>query len=238
MQITEKGAALLVKARHTLQSVRDLVNHATEMRTHLMGKVSIGLNATLSFLRVPELIQSLHSEAPGINLHFQQRSSQRVVEDVLKGALDMGFVFGEVNDNRLSVTPLHQAELRVAAPVGWNLEGADWAQLGEHPWICNDVDCLFQNIIDRAFVERGIPYKSHITTDDEASKAELVAAGVGLSLLEASEAQTYARIGRLAVVQSIAFPCDLSVVCLQYRSLDPLIEMVLEMVARVWEKVG
>jgi DNA-binding transcriptional LysR family regulator len=66
----------------------------------------------------------------------------------------------------------------------------------------------------------------------------LVAAGIGLSLLEASEAETYARIGRLVVVQAIVFPCELSVVCLKYRSLDPLIEMVLEMVARVWEKVG
>lgn len=235
MQITEKGEALLIKARDTLQSVRDLVNHATEMRTNLMGKVTMGLNATLSFLRVPELIQALHTEAPGINLHFQQRCSRQVVEDVLKGKLDLGFVFGGSSDNRLSVTALQQVELRVAAPADWKLEAADWAELGRHPWICNDFDCPFQTIIDQAFTERGIPYQSLVTTDDEASKAELVAAGLGLSLLEASEAQTYARMGKVRVVEAIAFPCELSMVCLTYRRLDPLIETVMDMVKRVWK---
>jgi DNA-binding transcriptional LysR family regulator len=234
MQITEKGEALLVKARHTLQSVRDLVNHATEMRAHLMGKVSLGLNATLSFLRIPELIQTLHTEAPGINLHFQQRCSRRVIEDVVKGKLDLGFVFGAINDNRLTVMPLRQAELRVVAPPDWHLQAADWTELGDHPWICNDYDCPFQDIIDQAFAQRGIPYKSLVTTDDETSKAELVARGFGLSLLEAGEAQTYARIGRLALVQSITFPCELALVCLTYRRVDPLIETVLDIIERVW----
>src|SRR5688572_25004422 len=59
MQITEKGQALLLKARQTLASVTDLVNQATEMRAYLMGEVSLGLNASLSYLRLPRLIQVL-----------------------------------------------------------------------------------------------------------------------------------------------------------------------------------
>jgi DNA-binding transcriptional LysR family regulator len=235
MQITEKGEALLVKARQTLQSVRDLVNHASEMRANLMGRITLGLNATLSFLRVPELIQALHNEAPGINLHFRQRCSQSVIEDVAKGKLDMGFVFGPVDDKRLSVTALYQAELRIAAPADWKLENATWTALGEYPWICNDMNCPFQTIIDQAFIERGIPYQARVMTDDEAGKAELVAAGLGLSLLEASEAATYARIGKMTVVEGIVFPCELSLVSLTYRSLDPLIETVLDVVKSVWD---
>lgn len=234
MQITDKGEALLQKARHTLQTVRDLVNHASELQTNLIGKVTLGLNASLNYLRIPALIQSLHGEAPGISLHFQQRCSGRGLEDVIKGKLDLAFVFGTAEDNRVTSTPLHQAELCIAAPAAWHLTSAGWEELSRHPWVCNTSDCPFEEIIQQEFTQRDLAYRSRVTTEDEMSKAELVAAGVGLSLLEASEAQIFAHTGKVEIVESISFSCPLSVVSLTYRRHEPLLEIVLSIIKDGW----
>jgi DNA-binding transcriptional LysR family regulator len=235
MHITEKGEALVLKARQTLQSVRDLVNQATELRANLMGEVSLGVNAGLNYLRLPELIHKLSQDAPGISLHLHHQASGHVLENVAAQQLDLGFVFGEVTDTRLSATPLTTAELVIAAPPNWAVESPDWAELARHPWICGDYYCPFQVIIDRVFAERGLSYPQHIHTNDDPGKADLVAAGLGLALLEAGEAQAYAAQGRLRVIPGVTFQTRLSLVYLSYRQHDPLIKALIEVVAGLWE---
>lgn len=234
MQITEKGQALLLKAVETLKSVRDLVNHATEIRAYLMGDIALGLNAPMNYLRVPALIQKLSEETAGISLHLHHLASGRVIEQVLSESLDLGFVFDKVSDNRLSSKYLATAELVIATPPNWNLEQADWQELSRHPWICSDYYCPFQEIIDTAFQERALSYTQAIQSHDEQSKAEYIMAGLGLSLVERGEAEEYAAAGKLKIVQGISFTSELSVICLTYRLHDPLIAALLELIGGLW----
>jgi DNA-binding transcriptional LysR family regulator len=235
MQITEKGEALLLKARHTLQSVTDLVNQATEMRAFLMGEVSLGLNASLSYLRVPKLLQILKAETPGISLNLFSSASGLIIEQILSEKLDVGFAFGEIKDKRLSSRRLETAELLVATPNNWGLEAANWQELSHHPWICSDYFCPFQEIIDKTFQEEGLSYQRLTTVNDDVSKVELVAAGLGLSLLERGEAEAYAAQGKLSIVNNMSFPCDLSLVFLSYRAHDALIANVIELIESLWQ---
>jgi DNA-binding transcriptional LysR family regulator len=234
MQITEKGEALLLKARHALESVHDLVNHATQIRADLIGKVTIGLNASMGFLRIAPLIQQLYEEASGIQLHFQHLASGQILEALTQETLDVGFVFDKVNDNRLSVQKLQTTQLVMVAPKAWQLAQADWQTLSQQVWVCSDGYCPFQNIIAQAFAARSLPYKTIVKTNDDLSKADLVMAGVGLSLLEISEAQALERTHKVEIVQDVSFPCDLSIVSMHYRQHDPLVQTVLATVQEQW----
>lgn len=235
MHITEKGELLVSRARQTLQSVRDLVNQATELRANLMGELALGVNAALGYLRLPGLIQKLNQDAPGISLHLHHLASGHVLEQIAAGQLDLGFVFGEVDDPRLSATPITTANLVIAAPLTWAVESPDWAELAQQPWISSDYYCPFQVIIDRAFAERSLHYPQHVRTNDDLGKADLVAAGLGLSLLEVGEAHAYAAQGKLKVIPGITFPTRLSLVYLSYRQHDPLIKALVEIVTSLWE---
>jgi DNA-binding transcriptional LysR family regulator len=236
MQITEKGQTLLLKAQQTIASVRDLVNHASEIRAYLMGEIALGLNAPPNYLRLPPLIQKMREETAGITLLLHHLASGRVIEQLLSEALDMGFVFGAVNDARLSSHFLTQADLVIASPAAWNLEQADWKELSKQPWICSDYYCPFQEIIDEAFQAEGLSYPKALQSRDELSKTDYVMAGLGLALLEKTEAEAYAATGKLKIVQGIQFSTELSIVCLSYRLHDPLIEAVLEMLTDLWQE--
>lgn len=234
MQITEKGQHLLEKARVTLQSVHDLVNHATQMRAYLMGDINLGVNASLAFLRTAQWISRLQQDAPGIALQLHHLASGVIIERILSEQLDIGFVFGAVEDSRLWSLPLTTAQLCVVAPAAWQLPAYDWQTLSGYSWICSDGYCPFQTIIEAVFKEHLLPYRSVIKTNDEVSRAQLVRAGVGLSLLEFSEAQAEASEGHLQIVGDYSFPCLLSLVCLQYRTHNPLIATLCEIVEQSW----
>ncbi len=236
MVITPKGEILLEKAKHTLQSVQDLVNHAAQMQAHLMGEVSLGLNASLGFLLIPRLLETLRSEAPGIQLQLVNQSTGRILEQISTGQLDIGFVYGPIADDRFHQIPLATIPLSVVGPIVWTdeLANQDWAHLATYPWICSDYHCPFQEIIDQKFHELGLDYQPAIRTNDEFNRAELVQAGVGLSLLESSEVQRLASNNAIVAIRENEFHCALSVICLTYRQYDPLLNTVLQNIQHIW----
>lgn len=239
MEITPKGAHLVTMARHTLQSARDMVNYAYENQAHLMGCVTVGLNGQPTFLRVPLWVESLGSDCPGIELRLMATSSAHILEGLLTEKYDVGYVYGGVNEARLAAHFVHKAELVVAAPSGWQnrLDAATWVTLAGLPWICSDGYCPFQNILDDLFQARGLGtgYEKIAQVDDETTKAELVASGLGLSLLERSEAEKLVKQAQVTIWATDPIYCDLSIVCLAHRQHDPLVHTVVDHINRTWK---
>ena len=237
MQITEKGQVLLDKAHDTLQSVRDLVNQATEMQAHIMGHISIGINATLSRLRIPQLLQKLSQDCPGITPQLKHLDTGQILEQIQQEKLALGFIYGDVDDARLLVEHLSPVQLVVAIPSAWSetLSNSEWEDLAQFPWICSTHYCPFQTLIDKQFSAQDLNYQSVVSTNDDRSKAQLVAEGLGLSLLEISEAQALAAQNKISIWDKQSFSSDLSLVCLSYRQYDPLIEAVLQRIKQIWQ---
>lgn len=238
MVITTKGKILLEKAKQTLQSVQDLVNHAAQLQSQLMGEVRLGLNASLGFLRIPLLLENLRNNSPGIQLKLVNQSTGRILEQIVAGQLDVGFVYNSVSDARLHQIPLATVPLSVAGSATCSdelFDNPDWAQLATYPWICSDYHCPFQEIIDQKFSELGLDYQPAIRTNDEFNRAELVQAGAGLSLLESCEAERLAENNSVVVLRKNEFSCQLSVICLSYRQYDPLLQGILQIIQDVWQ---
>src|SRR5579864_2578306 len=93
MQITDKGQLLRVKAEQTLRAAQELVNHATEMQSYLMGRVVIGLNTSPTFLRVGPLVAQLAANCPGIDLAFVASVSGKILDALQAGSVDAGYIF-------------------------------------------------------------------------------------------------------------------------------------------------
>ncbi|MBL8163287.1 MAG: LysR family transcriptional regulator [Anaerolineae bacterium] len=236
VELTEKGEQLRAKAEHAVVAARDFLNAAREIEERLIGRASVGLNAAPGFLRVPALIAAMRAQHPDVELHFVPSASGAVLADLRAGRLDVGYVFGEVTDPLLKSVLLHEAELVVAAPRAWEqrIAGADWAQLARLPWIDVGVGCPFQKLIDELFAARGLQYRRAAQSGDEMTRAQLVAAGVGLSLLEKSEA-LHAH-DRVLIYDTAPLPCALSLVYLHHRQHEPLIKALAGHIAAVWKR--
>lgn len=237
MQITDKGQILLEKALLTLQSVNNLVNHATDMQDYLMGDVRIGVNAPIGLLGIPQLITRLKNDSEGITLKLQHLSSAHVIENVLKGNSDIGFAYSVPENKELNRHFLADMRLSIAAPIAWqeNLQDATWEKLAQFPWVCNEYHCPFQAMIDEVFEGLKLSPKKIIQTNDEASKADLVVKGIGLSLLETMEAEKLVQQEKVLIIPNIEFSCPLYMISLSHRQYDPLIACVVEHIKTIWQ---
>lgn len=236
MEITEKGERLRRKAEATLLAAQDLANHATELQGYLMGTLSVGLNTSASFLRIPQVLESLQKHCPGVELGFVNSASGRIIDDLRSQTLDAGYIFGPLSGESIVSHRLSVTELAVAVPKQWETDifSADWTAIAKLPWIHSDGYCPFQHIVDRLFRDRGLQYERTVQTDDDRTKADLISAGVGLALLEKTEAQQAVDQGKAVIWQTDPILCDLSFGYLSTRREDPLIRALRRAVLDVW----
>jgi DNA-binding transcriptional LysR family regulator len=98
------------------------------------------------------------------------------------------------------------------------------------PWISSDGYCPFQTLTDALFQQRGLQYRRIAQTNDDGTKAELVAAGVGVTMLERSEAEQ----AQLVIWDTTPLHCALHFAYSTARHSDPLVQAVRTAVLQVW----
>jgi len=240
MAITEKGELLRRKALATLMAAQDLVNHATELKGELMGTVSLGLNAPVGALRIPAVLERLRADSPGIDLDLVQSSSGEIMERLLAGDLDLGFVFGDEIRAGLNAQRLGTLGLVVAIPARWagELEQADWPELAGYPWVYSHKYCPFQVLTDRLLERHGLESRRVTATNDEGAKQGLVVAGVGIAMLLEAEAREAHERGELAIWNGEPLRAVLSIVCRDTRADDPLLGQVRQAVLGAWRALA
>jgi len=236
MEITEKGALLRRKAEETILAAQDLANHATELLDSLMGSLRVGLCSSATFLRIPQLFEYFQSNHPGVEFQLLGKASGQAIGEVEENALDAAFVFGTVSDPSIAIHKLGSCEVVVACPKQWESKvvGADWASLAALPWIYADMYCAFQIITDQMFLARGLKCQRLVETDSERAKLDLITAGIGIALLEKTEADEAVRAGKAIIWPTDVIKCDLAFIYSSKRNQDPLIASLRNAVLNIW----
>lgn len=237
MQLTEKGVLLKEKALATLNAAQNLVNHATEMQENLIGQIRFGLNAPPRLLRIPQLINKLETECPGIQLELSSSSTGKLLKLLQKQQIDIGFIFDPSPYPEIDALPLEDVELAIAVPAAWQerIQQQSWEELSRLPWICNDGYCPFQSQIEARFEELGLAFERLVMSDDEQTKLDLVRDSVGISLLEFAALEDDVRQNRIVIWEKERFSARLHLAYLKQRNEDPLLKALLPVALDIWK---
>ncbi len=237
MVLTEKGKRLKLKAEQALQAAQEVVNHATSMQSQLMGRLRYGLNAAPAFLRVAPLVQQMQDVCPGIELELIASSTGSILDELDQETMDAGYIFGASPSQAIATYPLKRAEVVIAAPADWrdSVAIADWQDLADLPWVGTAGYCPFDTLTNELFRQRRLAINLGVRSHDEATKSELVAASIGLALLERSEAEQAQQTGRLVIWESSPMYCELNVACLAKRQAEPLIHALCQTIQDIWK---
>jgi DNA-binding transcriptional LysR family regulator len=238
MAITAKGQQILDKARGTLRAAQDLVNHATDIQATLVGQVSIGLCSASPYLKIPQLIQQLRDDYPGIDLLLDQSTTVQITESIVTDRLDMGFVYGTVTHPLLEARHLTQTELVVVMPSAWptDFDPSDWHALAARPWISPLMSCPFQSAVDEHLAKHGLSCNHHVHLDDDRGRYDLVKAGLGLSLLERYAAEQGVAEGAVSIAPVDPLPIDLSLVYRAHERNQPLLRCMADLIVALFNE--
>ncbi|PON11782.1 hypothetical protein C2W62_43035 [Candidatus Entotheonella serta] len=236
MEVTAQGQVLRAKAEQALQVAQNVVRQAAELQSQLHGRVTFGINASPQILRLAPIIEHLQAAHTGIDLALVHSATGKILESLRTAALDIGYVFGPVTDRALMAHHLGIIDLVIAVPRRFanQVPQAEWAHMAELPWLYSDVYCPFQEMIDACFAARGLRARRAVETNDEATKCDLVRAGLGLALLDRGEAGVLAAEGAAVIREPEPMPCDLSLVYAAQRADDALIQAVVASVCHIW----
>jgi DNA-binding transcriptional LysR family regulator len=241
MSLTPDGTALKATAEKALLSADEVAEQARTLRATLSGAARIGLNTDPHYLRSAALMNVLMVRHPDLEIHFANRNSGHLLEDLRRGALDGTFVFGEVGGPDVAGLALGQVRVRVAGPVAWKhrLDRAELKDLAQMPWIGIPDHCPYCAILFSLLREQGLPLPIFGAADSEFVLLAMAGAGQGLCLTREDQGQAAEDRGEVALWPGQAFTLPFSFAHMRSRSGDRLVSALLDAVAEVFaDKIG
>lgn len=189
MELTPSGKMMRDEAQLALDAANQFVNRAHSL--HTSGSCALGTIAVPVILNLPQILCQLRQRQQNVNLTIRQNISGHIVDSLLAGELDAGFVIGEVNEPRLGVICVSPVTLCIVGPWAWQnqLKDAGWQQLQTFPWITTPEKCSFNKIAQDFLKAHNLNIKPTVVADQENTLAELVAMEVGITLMREDVAQ-------------------------------------------------
>ncbi len=231
VRLTEAGHSLERQAREVLAAAAEFEIIARSCLAGVTGNLRLALSVSEPLFDLSAFSRRLSRQFPDVDLQLSRDESQRILESLKQEDLDMGIVYGKNFDAGIFSQHLGQAELVVALPKLWSGEAYSARKpLGELPWIKTGAACPYQQIIEEFFAKLDINPPQYLRADNNRTRRQLVAGGLGVSLLERHEAEH----PHIVVGNFEPLFCDYSLVCLAHRQFDPVIraarELILELI--------
>lgn len=110
VQLTAVGETFLTKARQILLDVEELEDLVRASRGPLAGRLRLGVIPTIAPYLLPEIIASLSSQFPDLELDLRESVTRSLIEDLLEARLDLAIVALPISEPALQEFALFDEE--------------------------------------------------------------------------------------------------------------------------------
>jgi LysR family transcriptional regulator for metE and metH len=117
MVLTPPGERVLGAATRVLDEITRAEDDLRLMSQHGKGVLRLCTQCNTGYHWLPPLLQSFHRKYPGVDVQIMVNATDRPIEALLEGQIDLAVVTSDVDDKRLAVSPLFEDELVAIVPV-------------------------------------------------------------------------------------------------------------------------
>lgn len=234
MELTASGMIMRDEARLALNAASQFVNRAHSL--HASGTCALGTISVPVILNLPQVLSQLRQRYQNVNLTIRQNISGHIIDSLLVGELDAGFIIGQVHNDRLGVIVVSPVTLCIVGPWSWKsrLDAADWEKLKEFPWIATPEKCSFSTIAHDFFKRHGVTMQTVIVADQEKTLAELVALEAGITLMREDRALILQDNEELCIWPGEKTVSQLCFVWDREKETSPVVAALIETVRDIW----
>ncbi|MCZ8407074.1 LysR family transcriptional regulator [Achromobacter dolens] len=195
---TPIGDTLLERARRILAEADQALDDVQRQVQGLAGRVRLGASTGAIAHLLPQALEALGREHPGIDVQVAVLTSQETLQQLVDGALDVGLVaLPQPPVPGLVLRPWRRDPIMAFLPAAWNPPArVTPAWLGDRPLILNDASTRLSRQTGEWFASAGLQPRPRIQLNYNDAIKSLVAAGYGATLLphEATAPQADPRI--------------------------------------------
>jgi LysR family transcriptional regulator, hydrogen peroxide-inducible genes activator len=216
--VSAAGAEVIAQARGVLTSVSALMETAADHHGAIRGRLAVGVIPTAAFF-VPPLVAMMRERWPDADIEVAEARTASMVAAIEAGDLDMGLLALPCDIGTLHAEPVLAEPLRllVAAdhPLADQAEPVDGRALRELPvLLMPEGHCLRDQVSEVCSAIGGVE-SADVSVDGVATLTQMVAAGLGATLLPASACQSQPAVAELELVDE-----PTRMVALAWRAAD------------------
>jgi len=157
--LTQAGKLFLIEARAVLARAAAAEAALADLAGLKRGALALAASQTSGNYWLPPLVARFRAAYPGVTLSLSIGNTETVAAMVREGAVDLGFVEGDVDGDDLAVTAVAEDELVLvaqAAPKAGK-RPLDAGELGALRWVMRERGSGTRAILETALMDAGVP---------------------------------------------------------------------------------
>ena len=168
--------------------------------------VSLGASTIPSAYILPEILPAFRAIRPASQFHVFQSDSQGIVDGLLCGAFDVGLIGADMHEEALELTPFYADRMVLITPVSEHFRryqaagGMTLSEICREPMLLREKGSGSKKCVSAYFEQMGVDENDLTITarlNDQESIKNLVAGGLGISIISEKAAEDAVKSGRL-----------------------------------------
>ena len=203
MQPNAAGRVALDHARRVLAEARRLQEAVEGLAGRRRVRISLAANTVANSTFLPPALGPFLIDYPEVDLAVEERPSREVLKAVRDGEFDIGVLDGNLPLEDIVSLPFRQDRLVLLVPAKHALAARENCPLRDaldYPFVGMPQERAMQRFVEEMAVMLGRPLTVRVRAPSFSAMAQLVAQGVGLSILPDAAARRQAAAMELAVV--------------------------------------
>ena len=167
--------------------------------------IRIGASTIPSAYILPQILPAFRREHPAPQFHVFQSDSEGIVEGLLTGAFDVGLIGARIHEETLELTPFYEDHMVLITPVNDHFRdltarGVTMEDICREPILLREKGSGSKKCISGYLQQMGVEESQLTVTarlNDQESIKNLVAGGLGVSIISEKAAEDARDAGRL-----------------------------------------
>lgn len=193
--LTVAGEAALAHARAALAAARAVRDAVDDVNRLLRGRLEVGMVTACTVTPLFDALSSFHRAHPGVDVSLKEDNSDRLVDNVRAGAVDLALVgvAGAAPAGLHSFTVVRE---RLVAAVPDNhplaqLSSVTLADVCTHPLVTLPTGTGIRTVLDRGCADLNCRPSIALQASAPDAVADLATRGLGVAILSESMATSY-----------------------------------------------
>jgi DNA-binding transcriptional LysR family regulator len=205
--VTSAGAAALEGARAVLAAVDALRQAVDEVNGLLRGRLVVGMVTACTVTPLFDGLSSFHVAHPGVDLTLTEDSSDRLIEHVRRGTVDLALVGASgAAPPELEALPIISERLVATVPFDHPLgdrQRTTLVEISKYPIVCMPQGTGIRAVFDEACAARGVRMDIALQASAPGAVADLAQRGLGVAVLSESMALSHADRLKALVIDDV-----------------------------------
>ncbi|WP_405615870.1 LysR family transcriptional regulator [Streptomyces sp. NBC_00076] len=193
--LTVAGKAALEPARAALAAAGAVGQAVGQVTGLIRGRLTVGMVTGCTLTPLFDALAAFHRAHPGVEISLLEDNSDRLVEGVRAGAVDLALVgTATATPDGLDALTIISERLVAAVPAGHplaNKRRVTLRDLAAHPIVCMPPGTGLRTVFDRACAAQNIQPAIALQASAADAIADLAARGLGIAILSDSMAESY-----------------------------------------------